>query len=94
LLRRPPIKFDEIDAKIREVSEEPLYIEVFDARCPDASESNSVENEKNFNEDLLKCNVKNLTTLSSHAMCMGIKSMVALIQLHLKPQFTQKVETG
>ena len=44
LAENTPLKIDEINAKIREVSEEPLYIEVFDARCPDASESNSVEN--------------------------------------------------
>jgi Ran GTPase-activating protein (RanGAP) involved in mRNA processing and transport len=60
------------------VLEDPLYTEIFNARCHDASESTSVENAKLFKEDLLKRNVKNSTALNLQTLRLGINSMIAL----------------
>ena len=60
----PQQKMEEIQFKIKELLEDPLYIEIFSAKCHDSGESTNVENAKLFKEDLLKRNVKNSTSLN------------------------------
>ncbi len=55
---------EELQAKVKELLEDPLYVEIFNARCHDSGETTNIENAKLFKEDLLKRNVKNSTTVN------------------------------
>jgi len=55
---------EELQMKVKELLEDPLYVEIFNARCHDSNETTNIENAKLFKEDLLKRNVKNSTTLN------------------------------
>ena len=75
----------EIQTKIRDLLEDPLYVELFNAKCHDSGEPVSVEAAKLFKEDLLKRNVKASTTLNLTSMRLGINSMIALSNsIHLR----------
>jgi len=69
---------EELQHKIKELLEDPLYVEVFNARCHDSGEPTNIENAKLFKEDLLKRNVKNSTTLNLQSLRLGINAMIAL----------------
>ena len=69
---------EELQTKIKELLEDPLYVEIFNARCHDSSESTSIENAKLFKEDLLKRNVKNSSSLNLQSLRLGINAMIAL----------------
>ena len=55
---------EDLQLKIKDLLEDPLYVEIFNARCHDSGEHTSIENAKLFKEDLLKRNVKNSTSLN------------------------------
>lgn len=71
-------KRDELQQKLRELLEDPLYLELFNARCHDTGEYASFENAKRFKEALLKRNVKNSTNLNLNSLGLGINAMIAL----------------
>jgi len=60
----PQQKMEELQMKVKELLEDPLYVDIFNARCHDSNETTNIENAKLFKEDLLKRNVKNSTTLN------------------------------
>lgn len=64
--------------KVKELLEDPLYVEIFNARCHDSGETTNIENAKLFKEDLLKRNVKNSTSLNLQSLRLGINAMIAL----------------
>lgn len=64
--------------KVKELLEDPLYVDIFNARCHDSGEPTNMDNAKLFKEDLLKRNVKNSTTLNLQSCRMGINAMIAL----------------
>ena len=74
----PAQKRDELQLKLRDLLEDPLYLELFNARCHDTGDHASIENAKRFKEQLLKRNVKNSTSLNLTSMGLGINSMIAL----------------
>lgn len=74
----PQQKMEELQAKVKELLEDPLYVEIFNARCHDSGETTNIENAKLFKEDLLKRNVKNSTTLNLQSLRLGINAMIAL----------------
>lgn len=55
---------EDLQIKIKDLLEDQLYVEIFNARCHDSGEPTSIENAKLFKEDLLKRNVKNSTSLN------------------------------
>lgn len=55
---------EELQLKVKELLEDPLYVEIFNARCHDSGETTNMENAKLFKEDLLKRNVKNSPALN------------------------------
>ncbi len=69
---------EELQIKIKELLEDPLFVEIFNARCHDSGDSTSLESAKLFKEDLLKRNVKNSTTLNLQSLRLGINAMIAL----------------
>lgn len=69
---------EELQVKIKELLEDPLFVEIFNARCHDSGDSTSIESAKLFKEDLLKRNVKNSTTLNLQSLRLGINAMIAL----------------
>ena len=74
----PQQKMEELQMKVKELLEDPLYVEIFNARCHDSNETTNIENAKLFKEDLLKRNVKNSTTLNLQSLRLGINAMIAL----------------
>ena len=74
----PQKKMEELQHKVKELLEDPLYVEIFNARCQDSGETTNIENAKLFKEDLLKRNVKNSTTLNLQSLRLGINAMIAL----------------
>lgn len=74
----PQQKMEELQAKVKELLEDPLYVEIFNARCHDSGETTNIENAKLFKEDLLKRNVKNSTTVNLQSLRLGINAMIAL----------------
>jgi len=69
---------EELQLKVKELLEDLLYVEIFNARCHDSGESTNMENAKLFKEDLLKRNVKNSTSLNLQSLRLGINAMIAL----------------
>lgn len=69
---------EELQLKVKELLEDNLYVEIFNARCHDSGEPTNIENAKLFKEDLLKRNVKNSTTLNLQSLRLGINAMIAL----------------
>jgi NLR family CARD domain-containing protein 3 len=69
---------EELQMKVKELLEDPLYVEIFNARCHDSGETTNIENAKLFKEDLLKRNVKNSTSLNLQSLRLGINAMIAL----------------
>ena len=74
----PQQKMEELQMKVKELLEDPLYVDIFNARCHDSNETTNIENAKLFKEDLLKRNVKNSTTLNLQSLRLGINAMIAL----------------
>ena len=54
----------ELQLKVREQLEDPLYVDLYNARCHDSGEVVNLESAKLFKEDLFKLNVKNSTALN------------------------------
>lgn len=70
---------------MRELLEDPLYVELFNAKCHDNGEPVSLEAAKLFKEDLLKRNVKASSALNLQSLRLGINSMIALSNsIHLR----------
>ena len=74
----PQQKMEELQQKIKELLEDQLYVDIFNARCHDGGEATNLENAKLFKEDLLKRNVKNSPLLNLQSLRLGINSMIAL----------------
>ena len=60
----PQQKMAELQAKVSEQLEDPLYVAIYNARCHDSGETINLESAKLFKEDLFKRNVKNSTALN------------------------------
>lgn len=92
--KTPQERLAEIQTKIKDLLEDPLYVELFNAKCHDSGEPVSVEAAKLFKEDLLKRNVKASTTLNLTSMRLGINSMIALSNsIHLR-KCVEKLNLG
>ena len=68
----------ELQVKVSEQLEDPLYVAIYNARCHDSGETMNLESAKLFKEDLFKRNVKNSTSLNLQSMRLGINAMIAL----------------
>lgn len=67
-----------IDALIREKIEDPMYYDVFVARCRDIGEPITVEKAKYFKEEVLMLNKGNLAVINCCSMKLGINAITSL----------------
>jgi len=82
---------EELQLKLKELLEDPLYLEIFNARCHDTGDHTNIENAKRFKEALLKRNVKNSTALNMASLGLGINSMIALSNSHHSRRCIEKL---
>lgn len=67
-----------IDALIREKIEDPMYYDVFVARCRDIGEPITVEKAKYFKEEVLMLNKGNPAVINCCSMKLGINAITSL----------------
>ena len=51
----PQQKMEELQHKVKELLEDPLYVEIFNARCQDSGETTNIENAKLFKGSISEC---------------------------------------